>query len=107
MSDPLAEMRALVRNATTADECGGSVKARIALAAQRLRISAARARAHWYGEARSVPAAEWIAAVEAARNLRRARAARLRAELAELERLDGLDAAQNGSLLSLARGPRA
>jgi len=107
VSDPLATMRALVRGATSADECGGSIKARIALAATRLRITATRARAHWYGEARAVPAAEWIAAVEAARNLRQARAARLRAELAQLEALDALDAAAASGCAALARGSRA
>jgi hypothetical protein len=100
----LGAMHALVRDAAWPGEPGESVKAAIRRASRRLGLAYSRAHQHWYGRARTVPAAEWIAAQDAQRMLRRDRAARLRAELAALEagHAEAADRGEQGFLL--ARG---
>ena len=100
----LDDMHRLVRE--VGDAAGHrSVKARIVEAARRLGLSFSRARAHWYREARSVPASEWIAVQEARLALRRQRAARLRAELAALEGEHAMAAPGWIARLHVDRGP--
>lgn len=104
----LGALRRAVRDAARPAEPGESVKAAIGRAARRLGLGYARARQHWYGQARSVPAEEWIRVQEAALRLRRERAQALRAELAALEGCDGgLDAAPPGGGGPVGRGPGA
>lgn len=101
----LDEMHQLVRSAAATAPPGSSVKACILQAARRLGLTYARARAHWYREARSVSATEWLAAEEARMRLRRERAAQLRAELAALEDHDGLATPARGEHMLVDRGP--
>lgn len=102
-ADLLGEMRGLVRWAAMPAEPGESVKAAINRAARRLGLRHARARQHWYGQARSVPAEEWIAAQQAALRLRRERRAQLIAEMAALEERDAATAEGGASGGGLVR----
>lgn len=79
------EIRAIVRSAAEPCPPGDSVKGAISRAARALGLSYSRARAHWYGLARLIPAEEADALREARIQLIRDRAARLRAELVALE----------------------
>ncbi|EHM01403.1 hypothetical protein HMPREF9946_02142 [Acetobacteraceae bacterium AT-5844] len=79
------EIQQIVRQAAEPSQAGESVKAAIGRAARSLGLSYSRARAHWYGLARMVPAEEADALRRARIQLIRERAARLRAELLALE----------------------
>lgn len=81
----LERMQTLVREAAEPAVPGESVKAAIYRAAQRLGLSFDRARRHWYGQARSIPASEWLAVHQAHQRLMRQEAARLRQRIALLE----------------------
>lgn len=103
----LIDMHRMVREAAEPAAPGEGVKAAIGRAARRLGLRYSRARAHWYREARSVPADEWIAAQQARLRLRRERAERLRAELAALETEHGITAQALLGGVPLDRGPLA
>jgi hypothetical protein len=79
------EIQRIVRQAAEPAAPGESVKAAIGRAARLLGLPYARARAHWYGLARLIPAEEADALRLARIQLIRERAVRLRAELAALE----------------------
>jgi hypothetical protein len=79
------EAQQIVREAAEPAVPGESVKAAIGRAARALGLSYARARGHWYRQARLIPAEEADALRLARIHLIRERAARLRAELAALE----------------------
>lgn len=79
------EIHRLVREAAEPAIPGERVTGAIQRAARALGLSYARARSHWYGLARLVPAEEADALRLARIQLNRERVARLRAELAALE----------------------
>lgn len=83
-------LRRWVREAAEPAAPGESVKAAINRAARRLGLGYARARDHWYGRARSVPADEFRAVEARLPEILRERAARLEHDLAATRaRLEG------------------
>lgn len=81
-------MQSLVREIAEMED-PDNAKSAIARAARAMGIGDRRAFGFYYGTARSVSAAEWIAAQQAAMDARRKRARRLRSELEALEKLLG------------------
>lgn len=90
MSDVTAEnvrarMRDLVREAALPAQVGESVKAVLRRASRRLDMPVGRVKRHWYGEARQVPAHEFINAQQKIEARRQAEARRLREQLKAME----------------------
>lgn len=88
MSGTVESMQRLAHEIAEAEHAP-TVQRAIERMARAIGLPYRRAFGFFYGTARTVTAAEWIAAQDAVMATRRARAARLRAELAALETLTG------------------